>query len=123
MSADSEGVNAAALHVLLNEMALNAEREAASALAQFRLLKRLGDRDGMRKMLLRAIKFAPDLVPARQHMAQLCLEEGELRNAREQADAGLALEPENPKLLRLRRKADGSAPPGRAPNLAVAGQQ
>jgi hypothetical protein len=107
-SADPEGTTEAALHVVLHEMTLSAEREAAFSMAQFRLFKRIGDQDGMRNMLTRAIKFAPDLVLARQRMAELCLEQNELRKAREHADAALALEPQNPKLQRLRRRAEGN---------------
>ncbi len=69
-----------------------------------RLLKRLDDRPAMRQALVRAIKFAPDLLNARIQAADYFLEEGDLLQAREHAEAARRIAPDDPKAERLTRR-------------------
>jgi hypothetical protein len=102
----------AALDVLLHEIANSAAREAHAAMAQFRLLKRLGDRPAMRQVLVRAIKFAPDLLSARLKAGEFFLEDGDLLQAREHADAAHRIAPDDRQVERLQRRVERGTPRG-----------
>jgi hypothetical protein len=94
----------AALDVLLHEVANGAQREARAAMAQFQLLKKLGDRPMMRTVLIRAVKFAPDLLPPRLRLTELLLEDGDLLQAAEHAAAAARIAPDDPKVVRLNKR-------------------
>ena len=99
----------AAIDALLHEMEASARREALAAMAQFRLNRRLKDRAAMRSCLVRAVKFAPDLLAARLRLGELFVEEGDLRQALPHAEAALRLAPEDAAARRLERLASGKA--------------
>lgn len=101
----------AALEVLLHEIASSAAREAQAAMTQFGLFRRLEDRVGMRRCLVRAIKFAPDQLQVRLRAADFFLAEGEMREAREHAEVARRLAPEDPRVERLVRRVERGAPP------------
>jgi hypothetical protein len=103
---DSE-VTAAAVAALVHEAAMGAKRQAEAAMGQYRLLKRLGEKGPMRTNLIRAVRFDPDLLVARLCLAELFLEEGDVRQAAEHAQAALRIDPENPKAARLDRLSRG----------------
>lgn len=103
-AASPAAVIEAAIDVLLREAENGAQREAAAALAQYRLQKRLGDRPAMRSCLVRAIKFAPDLLAPRLRLAEFFIEEGDLRQARQHAEAATRIAPEDQAARRLLRQ-------------------
>ncbi len=103
---DEANVARATLDVLLAEMQNAANREADAAMAQYRLYSRLADQQGMRKSLMRAIKFAPDQLTARTRMAQLSIEAGDRRSAVEHLKVAMRLDPAEPRLQRLFQKAE-----------------
>jgi hypothetical protein len=105
--APPEAVTQAALDVLLHEVETSASREAAAAMAQYRLNRRLNDRPAMRTCLVRAIKFAPDLLTPRLRLADFLLEEGDVRQARQHAEAALRIAPDDAGALRLGRLTAG----------------
>jgi hypothetical protein len=105
----------AALDVLINEITNSAAREAHAAMAQFRLLKRLEDRPAMRQALVRAIKFAPDLLGARLKAGEYFLEEGDLLQAREHAEAAHRIAPDDRQVERLLRRVERGTPRGARP--------
>lgn len=98
-----EEVATAALAALMHEAAVNAQRQAEAAMAQFRLNRRLGERAPMRNCLIRAVRFDPDLLEARFCLAEFFLEDGDQRQAREHAEAAMRIAPEHPKAIRLER--------------------
>jgi hypothetical protein len=102
---DPARVVASALELSLYEMNRSIAREADAAMAQFRLLRRLDDRRGMRTVLTRAIKYAPDLLVARLRMAELCLEDGDTLVAHEHMQVAAKIAPEDPKVRQLLRRA------------------
>ncbi len=104
VAAAADRLMPAALHVLAHEISNSAAREAQAAMAQFRVLKRLEDRPGMRQALVRAIKFAPDLLVARLRAAELFLADGESAPAREHAEVARRLAPDDPQVQRLIRR-------------------
>ena len=115
-SRESQQENAtshAAIDVLLAEMKVAASREAEAAMAQFRLFSKLADTQGMQKSLMRAIKFAPELVTARTRMAQMSIERGDRRSAIEHLKVAMRLEPDQPRLVKLMQKAERLEQPGR----------
>jgi hypothetical protein len=101
---DPARVVASALELSVYEMNRSIAREADAAMAQFRLLRRLDDRRGMRTVLIRAIKYAPDLLAARLRMAELCLEEGDMLVAHEHIEVAARLAPDDPKVRQLLRR-------------------
>lgn len=103
--ADPARLVTSALDLSIYEMTRSAAREAEAAMAQFRLLRRLEDRQGMRTVLVRAIKFAPDLLMPRLRLAELCLEDGDMLMAREHVQAAARIAPDNPKVQHLLRRA------------------
>ncbi len=94
----------AAVDALLHEVEAGAQREAASAMAQFRLNRKLNDRAAMRACLIRAVKYAPDLLSTRLRLAELFLEDGDLRQARQHAEAALRIAPTDPASQRIGRR-------------------
>jgi hypothetical protein len=94
----------AALDALLHEVEASAKREAGAAMALYRLNRKLNDRPAMRSCLVRAVKFAPDLLAARLRLAEFFLADGDLRQARQHAEAALRLSPSDPAALRLDRQ-------------------
>jgi tetratricopeptide (TPR) repeat protein len=108
--ASPDSLAPAALDVLMHEIANSAAREAHAAMAQFRLLKRLEDRPAMRQALVRAIKFAPDLLNARLKAGEFFLEEGDLLQAREHAEAALRIAPDDRQVERLLRRVQRGTP-------------
>ena len=105
-SRDEANLARATLDVLLSEMQHAAGREADAAMAQYRLYSRLADQQGMRKSLMRAIKFAPGLLIARTRMAQLSIDSGDRRSAIEHLRVAMRLEPAEPRLQKLLQKAE-----------------
>ena len=97
----------AAVDALLHEVHASAQREAQAAMAQYRLSRRLGDRPAMRTCLVRAVKFAPGLLAARLRLAEFFLEDGDLRQAGQHAEAALRIAPEDAGARRLVRQAKG----------------
>jgi tetratricopeptide (TPR) repeat protein len=110
--ASPDSLAPAALDVLLHEISNSAAREAQAAMAQYRLLKRLDDRPAMRQVLVRAIKFAPDLLIARLKISDLFLEEGDLLQAREHAEAAQRIAPDDRQVERLLRRVERGTPRG-----------
>jgi len=105
-----DDVTAAALAGLMHEVTAGAKRQAEAAMAQFRLHRRLGEKGPVRSNLIRAVRFDPDLLAARLSLAEFFIEEGDLRQAREHAEAALRIAPNNPKAARLDRMARGERP-------------
>jgi hypothetical protein len=103
---------AGALDVLVHEMDKSAVREWQAAMNQYRLLKRLEDRPGMRQALVRAIKFGPDEMLTRLRAAEFFLEEGDMTQAREHAQVARALAPDHPKVRHLVRRIERAEAPG-----------
>jgi hypothetical protein len=101
---DRDAITRAALDALLHEVETSAQREAAAALAQYRLNRRLQDRPAMRACLVRAVKFAPDMLHARLRMAEFFREEGDHRQAREHAEAAARIAPDDPAVRRAMRQ-------------------
>ena len=99
--ATPDSVIGAALDVLTHQMAASTGRDAQTALHKFGLLKRLEDRPAMRQALLRAIKFAPDLLPARLRAVDFYLEDGDLARAAEHFEAARRLAPEDASVQRV----------------------
>ncbi len=93
-----------ALDLAMHEMARSARREAEAALAQFRLLRRLADRAGMRKCLGRAVKYAPDNMEARLGLADWFLDEGDLAPVAEHLDAASRISPDDMRVQNKRRR-------------------
>jgi tetratricopeptide (TPR) repeat protein len=106
----TEQIAAAALAALMHETGAGAKRQAEAAMAQYRLHKRLGEKGPVRANLIRAVRFDPDLLIARLCLAEFFIEEGDLRQAKEHAEAALRIAPENPKAARLDRLARGEKP-------------
>ncbi len=102
--AGPNAVAEAAMDVLIYEMGVGAAREGRAAMAQYTLLKRLGDRPMMRTVLIRAVKFAPDLLQARLRLTELLLDDGDLLQAREHAAAAQRIAPDDPRVLRLAKR-------------------
>ena len=124
-----QNVMPAALDLALREIAKSTSREAQACMAQFRLLRRLGDKPAMRQALTRAIKFAPDLVAPRIRLAEMLIEEGDIRQAREHVAAAARVAPDDEHVVRLTRRLErgggagsGGGPAGRPPPR-VAGPQ
>jgi hypothetical protein len=111
--ASPDSLAPAALDVLMHEITNSAAREAHAAMAQYRLLKRLDDRPAMRQALVRAIKFAPDLLVARVKATDFFLEEGDLLQAREHAEVARRIAPDDRQVERLVRRADRGTPRAR----------
>ena len=105
-----DDVTAAALAGLMHEVTAGAKRQAEAAMAQFRLHRRLGEKGPVRTCLIRAVRFDPDLLVARLSLTEFFIEEGDLRQAREHAEAALRIAPNNPKAARLDRLARGEKP-------------
>jgi hypothetical protein len=105
-AADPARLAPAALELALYEMHRSTVREAEAAMAQFRLMRRLGDRRGMRTNLVRAVKHAPDLLGARIGLVEYFLEEGDMLQAEEHWQAAARISPEEPRLRNLRRRMD-----------------
>ena len=106
----SDAIIDAALSALMHEVAVGAKRQAEAAMAQFRLHRKLGDKAPMRTNLIRAVRFDPDLLVARFCLIEFFIEEGDLRQAREHAEAALRIAPKNPKAIRLDKIARGEVP-------------
>jgi len=94
----------AALDVLLHEAVAGTEREARAAMAQYALARRLGDTKLMRSLLVRAIKFAPDLLAPRVHFAELLIEAGDTRLAAEHVAVAVRIAPEDEGTKRVQRR-------------------
>jgi len=107
-----QDVMPAALDLILHELARSTQREAQACMAQFRLLRRLGDKPGMRQALTRAVKFAPEMVAPRLRLAEIFIEEGDLRQAREHAAVAQRLEPADEQVIRVIRKLERAAAAG-----------
>ena len=105
----------AALDLAMYEIARSATREAEAAMGRYRLLKRLDERALMRAALVKAVRFAPDLLPARLGLAEWFLEEGDMLQAGEHLDVAARLEPDHPKLVRLRRRVERQAAESASP--------
>lgn len=103
-AADADRLAETALAVLLHEGAAGAARDAQAALAQFRLLRRQGDRAGARAAVVRAVKFAPDLLAARLRAAEFFLEENDVRQAAEHHAAAAKLGADDEHIARLGRR-------------------
>ena len=99
----------AALDALLHEVHASAQREALAAMAQYRLSRRLKDRPAMRTCLVRAVKFAPDMLAPRLRLAEFFLEDNDLRQARQHAQAALRVAPDDAAARRLVRQTAGEA--------------
>jgi tetratricopeptide (TPR) repeat protein len=106
----TEDVADAALAALMYETGAGAKRQAEAAMTQYRLHKRLGEKGPARANLIRAVRFDPDLLIARLCLAEFFIEEGDLRQAKEHAEAALRIAPDNPKAARLDRLARGERP-------------
>ena len=102
--AGESAVMQAAIDLAIHEMAHSAQREAEAAMARYRLLKKLDERGPMRVTLVRAIKFAPDLLQARLALAELYIEDGDRLQAGEHLDVAERIAPDAPKLRNLRRR-------------------
>ena len=96
-------VENAALDALLHEVHNSAQREALAALALFRLHRKLKDKPAMRTCLVRAIRFAPDMLAPRLRLADFLMEAGDWRQARQHVEAALRIAPEDATALRLSR--------------------
>jgi hypothetical protein len=107
---DQNAVAEAALAALIHETSMGAKRQAEAAMTQFRLHRRLGEKGPVRACLIRAVRFDPDLLIARLCLTEFFIEEGDLRLAREHAEAALRIAPQNPKAQRLDRMARGEVP-------------
>jgi hypothetical protein len=94
----------AALELAMYEMHRSTVREAEAAMAQFRLMRRLSDRRGMRTNLVRAVKYGPDLLAPRIGLVEYYLEDGDMLQAAEHLQAAVRISPEEPKLRNLRRR-------------------
>ncbi len=94
----------AALDALLHEVQAGTQREAQAAMAQYRLSRKLRDRPAMRTCLVRAVKYAPDLLAPRLRLAEFFQEENDLRQARQHAEAALRIAPEDAAAQRLVRQ-------------------
>ena len=108
-----------AIDLALHEMDRSTQREADAAMAQFRLMRRLEDRRGMRIQLTRAVKFAPGMLAARVGLVEFFLEEGDLLQATEHWEAAARIAPEEQKVRNLgrrleRRRAGGGPMAGQA---------
>jgi len=106
----AEQITEAALAALMHETATGAKRQAEAAMGQFRLHRRLGEKGPVRANLIRAVRYDPDLLVARLCLAEFFIEEGDLRQAREHAEAALRIAPNNQKAARLDRLARGEKP-------------
>jgi hypothetical protein len=104
--ADPATLPGTAIDLALHEMARSATREAEAAMAQYRLLRRLDDRRTMRMALVRAIKFAPDMLAPRLRLAELFLDEGDMLQANEHIEAAARIAPDEPRVRTLRRRAE-----------------
>ena len=102
--ADPAALLETALDLTMHEMARSARREAEAALAQFRLLRRLEDRKGMRTCLGRAVKYAPDNLEARLGLADWFLDEGDLSPVAEHLDAASRIAPDDVRVQNKRRR-------------------
>jgi hypothetical protein len=100
----------AGINLALYETERSAQREADAAMAQYRLLRRLEDRRGMRIQLVRAIRFAPDMLAARIGLTEFFLDEGDLLQAREHALAALRIAPDDQKAGHLLYKVEQRTP-------------
>ena len=94
----------AALDALLHEMQASTMREAAAAMTQYRLNRRLQDRAAMQRCLVRAVKFGPDILAPRLRLAELFFEDGDLRQAQQHVEAALRIAPEDAVAQRLGRR-------------------
>ncbi len=94
----------AALAALLHEMQASTQRIAAAAMAEYRLGRRLADRAIMRNCLVRAVKFAPDLLVPRLRLAEFFIEDGDFRQARQHAEAALRIAPDDAAAQRVGRQ-------------------
>ncbi len=103
--ADPARLGETAMALALYEMERSALREAEAALGQYRLMKRLGDRRGMRTTLVRAVKYAPDMLLPRLCLADWFIEEGDALQAQEHLQAAARIAPEDPKVKHLQRRA------------------
>jgi len=112
MLAAPDSLVPAALDVLAHEITNSAAREAHAAMAQYRLLKRLYGRPAMRQVLVRAIKFALDMLGARLKAGDFFLEEGDLLQAREYAEAARRIAPDDRQAERLLRHVERGVPRG-----------
>jgi hypothetical protein len=104
MLPNSATLGDAALEVLLHEVGVSAAREAKSAMTQYALHKKLGNRPMMRTVLTRAVKFGPNMLVPRLRLADLMIEDGDMLQAAEHAAAARRIAPDDPRALRLARR-------------------
>jgi uncharacterized protein HemY len=107
LHADPGLIAQTALDLAMHEAAHTTNREAETAMGQYRLFKRLEDRQGMRVALTRAVKFGPALLAPRLALADLFIADGDKLQAREHLAAAARIDPEHPKLRNLQRRMDG----------------
>jgi hypothetical protein len=107
LHADPGLIAQTALDLAMHEAAHTTNREAETAMGQYRLLKKLDDRHGMRVTLTRAVKFGPALLAPRLALADLFIADGDKLQAREHLAAAARIDPEHPKLRNLQRRMDG----------------
>jgi hypothetical protein len=108
-AAHPAAITGAAIDLAFYEMDRSTSREAEASMAQYRLMRRLEDRRGMRTQLLRAVKFAPAMLAPRIGLAEYFLEEGDLLQANEHLHAAARIAPDDQKLRNLRRRAERRA--------------
>ena len=103
------------IDVIFRLAQLHCEREAQSAMAQYRLLAKLDDQVGMRDALRQALRHAPNNITARLGMAELMLADGRTAESQDHLDAVLRLDPQNKEARRrkglLKQGRDGQPPP------------
>lgn len=99
-----DGVVGAALEVLFHEVSVGNLREANGAMARFRLLRQLGDRKGMRSALIRAVKFAPEVLAPHLRLAEMSFADGDIKQAEEHVRAAKAIAPEDEQVVRLDKR-------------------
>ena len=105
MAEDAAATLNASISVLLNTAAYLKTREVTACMAQYRLYKRLQDKEGMRTMLTRALFNDPDHVVARAAMAAWHMQNNDPAQARSHAETALRLDPENAQAQRILRRA------------------
>jgi hypothetical protein len=102
--ADPALVTATAIDLVMHEAAHSATREAETSLAQYRLFKRLDDRNGMRVALVRAVKFAPTMLSPRIALTLMFLEDGDVLQAGEHLAAAIRIDPNHHRVQNLQRR-------------------
>ena len=103
------------IDVIFRLAQLHCEREAQSAMVQYRLLAKLDDQAGMRDALRQVLRHAPNDITARLRMAELMLADGRTAESLDHLDAVLRLDPQNKEARRrkglLKQGRDGQPPP------------